>query len=235
MKKHLLVTGGLFGFLALSNAAFAADAVIDAAYDWSGAYVGVQAGYGWADADYEMEFGGNPALLITSSPEPDGFVGGIYAGYNFQTESNLILGVEVDASLGGLSDDGLPMFQNGVLSLGGTGFADINWSGAARARIGYAADRFMPYIAGGIAIAEVEFGYDFSVPPGIQSGDTTMLGWTIGAGVEYAITDSIQTRLEYRYTDYGQKSTTMSGDDPTSPGRVDVQTSSIFAGISFAF
>lgn len=235
MKKHFVVVAGLFGFLALTNVAMAADPVVDTAYDWSGAYVGVQAGYGWGDSGYELDFDGSPILQFSSSPQPDGFLGGLYAGYNFQTESMLVLGVEVDASLSGMSDDGSPWFQNGGPNPAGVGFADINWSGAARARIGYAADRFMPYITGGVAIAEVKFGYDLVSDPVTLSGKTTMLGWTIGAGVEYAITDSIQARLEYRYTDYGHDGTTLTGDDPDSPGRIDLQTSNILAGISFAF
>jgi len=80
----------------------------------------------------------------------------------------------------------------------------IKWDGAARLRIGYAFDRFLPYIAGGVAGADFRwrpfYPIDLSVPH-----DVTMWGWTIGAGLEYAITDNLIARVEYRYTDYGDK------------------------------
>jgi outer membrane immunogenic protein len=77
----------------------------------------------------------------------------------------------------------------------------MSWNGATRLRLGYAMDRFLPYIAGGLAFGELEADYDFG---GISdSFSDTMFGWTIGAGFEYAITDTFTTRFEYRYTDYG--------------------------------
>jgi outer membrane immunogenic protein len=239
MKKLLAVAVCLPGLLVMANGANAAGPAIDAAYDWSGAYIGLQAGYGWGNADEELDFNGDPADLYTTSNDSEGFFGGVHAGYNFQTESMLVLGIEVDVNRGDASDDGSAYFDNGVINNGIAGFAEFNWSGSARLRLGYAADRFMPYIAGGLAMADAEFGYDYVPPPGVVSGDTTLLGWTIGAGVEYAVTDSIRARLEYRYTDYGQEGETITPSDgawdPPSPGRIDLQSSSIIAGISFAF
>ncbi|WP_455474306.1 outer membrane protein [Bartonella sp. B30(2025)] len=97
------------------------------------------------------------------------------------------------------------------------------WSGATRVRLGYTvADRMMPYIAGGISYAQIR-GFDTVTvtkeeAKGVQatrsndktiSGvlyDTkkTMVGYALGAGVDFAIIDNVILRAEYRYSDFGK-------------------------------
>jgi outer membrane immunogenic protein len=64
-------------------------------------------------------------------------------------------------------------------------------------------DRYLPYIAGGVAFAQ--YDVDNTVV-GITSRmlDKTVTGWTIGAGIDYAFTDKLIGRAEYRYTDFGK-------------------------------
>ncbi|WP_156850898.1 porin [Bartonella refiksaydamii] len=88
------------------------------------------------------------------------------------------------------------------------------WSGATRVRIGFAAaDRIMPYIAGGVAYAQMQgistvSGTDASgkkVSTKEADKTMTMVGFTIGGGVDFAMTDNVLLRAEYRYSDYGKK------------------------------
>ncbi|EJF80780.1 hypothetical protein MCO_00012 [Bartonella sp. DB5-6] len=88
------------------------------------------------------------------------------------------------------------------------------WSGATRVRIGFAAaDRIMPYIAGGVAYAQMQgiatvSGTDASgkkVSNKESDKTMTMVGFTIGGGVDFAMTDNVLLRAEYRYSDYGKK------------------------------
>ncbi|MET3559865.1 opacity protein-like surface antigen [Bartonella japonica] len=84
------------------------------------------------------------------------------------------------------------------------------WSGATRVRVGLPVDRIMPYISGGIAYGQFQdilsvliTGEDaFSA-----TSDTTktMIGYTLGGGVDFAITDDVIMRAEYRYSDFGKK------------------------------
>ena len=61
----------------------------------------------------------------------------------------------------------------------------------------------MVFAAGGLALAGVEFGYQ-SIHDGTYDWDRqTLIGWTAGAGLDYAATDSISLRFEYLYDDYG--------------------------------
>src|SRR5690606_2454913 len=80
----------------------------------------------------------------------------------------------------------------------------MSWNGAARVRIGYAMDRILPYVAGGISfgghqlrLGEASDGIAFK---------STLTGWNVGAGIEYAATDKLILRGEYRYTDFGNRS-----------------------------
>lgn len=186
MKKLLL---GL-SFSLLASTSYAADAIVEevaievpSVFVWTGGYVGLQAGYAWGDGRLDQISGGDFLDL-----EPDGFLGGVYAGYNYQMPSNIVIGAEVDAVYADVEDtvDGLDQ--------------ELNWSAAARARLGYAVDRFLPYIAGGVAFGDVE------ASEGGDSVDDTYVGWTIGGGFDYAFTDNLLFRAEYRYTDFGSES-----------------------------
>ncbi|WP_144754953.1 porin [Bartonella saheliensis] len=89
-----------------------------------------------------------------------------------------------------------------------------NWGGATRVRIGFAADRFMPYLAGGIAYGQFQDtvsvsvkGEDGSVISSRNLTDETktMIGYTLGGGVDFSVLDNVIVRAEYRYSDFGKK------------------------------
>ena len=145
------------------------------AFSWTGAYVGGVIGYGW----------GSATVKGSSNFDADGVVGGVYGGYNFQPNANVVVGLETDIMASGMSGK-----KAGVKM-------DNNWNGTIRARAGYAVDRFLVYGTGGVALGNVE-----TKIPG--SKDTSLrTGYTLGAGVEAALTDTVIGRLEYRYTDLG--------------------------------
>ncbi|WP_375649529.1 outer membrane beta-barrel protein [Bartonella sp. OT172YNZD] len=89
-----------------------------------------------------------------------------------------------------------------------------NWGGATRVRIGFAADRFMPYLAGGIAYGQFQDTVSISVKDedgGVVSSKNladetkTMIGYTLGGGVDFSVLDNVIVRAEYRYSDFGKK------------------------------
>ncbi|WP_375626818.1 MULTISPECIES: porin [unclassified Bartonella] len=86
------------------------------------------------------------------------------------------------------------------------------WAGATRVRIGFAAaDRIMPYVAGGVAYTQLEAAHgevkvgDKTFVSGSSAETATMVGFTIGGGLDFAVTDNVLLRAEYRYSDYGKK------------------------------
>lgn len=218
--------------LLLANAAVAADLgdspspvsapMASTPYNWSGFYIGGQIGYASGDADHSFDNG-----APSGDSSPDGIVGGGYIGYLYQyNRSKFVFGIEGDIEATGV--DGT--FQNAT---GGTssGSTDINVQGSVRANIGYAIDRILPYITGGVAIADVDYGGGPVGGP-CCGYSATAVGWTIGAGMQYAITDKVSGRIEYRYADFGTES---GGLAPTFPGvtmPVDLKTNTIRAGVS---
>ncbi|MBN9021125.1 MAG: porin family protein [Rhizobiales bacterium] len=173
------------------------------AFSWTGGYVGGLVGYGWGNAKVK----GGPSL------DPDGWLGGIYGGYNFQTNNMVVLGVEGDFALNGAEDK-----ANGVR-------IENNWNSTLRARAGIAFDRFMLYGTGGLAVGNINAKI---ANGGSNSG--THAGWTVGAGMEAAITPNVIGRLEYRYTDYGTNIY-----DTAPKTKVDFNSSQVMVGIGYKF
>lgn len=122
--------------------------------------------------------------------DANGGFGGLQAGYNHDL-GGVVLGVEADVQLSGIKNDDI--FPGLVPPVTG----QIDSFGTVRARVGLPIDRFMPYITGGLAWANARME-----DPGLKETDT-YTGWTIGGGVEVAVTDNITIKGEYLYIDYG--------------------------------
>ncbi|WP_396584084.1 outer membrane beta-barrel protein [Bartonella grahamii] len=96
------------------------------------------------------------------------------------------------------------------------------WSGATRVRVGFAAvDRILPYFAGGIAYTQLqvvkslkaeEAGGAEIASAELFDASKTMVGFTVGGGVDFAMTDNVLLRAEYRYSDFGKKAFVKDGD-----------------------
>ena len=198
--KTLLFTASIIAMI--SSAAVAADLAPQAVepvapvvmpLSWTGFYVGAELGYGWGTSPAPYGFTpGGPYDFQQNGPDQKGFVGGGFVGYNYQI-GQFVIGAEGDFQYSDIHGD-----DN--RSGGDVNGLDANWQASARLRLGYAVDRFLPYITGGVAFLNTDATAPFS------SSDTLNLtGWTIGAGLEYAFTDNIIGRIEYRYSDYGKK------------------------------
>lgn len=229
MKKFLLTSVFLVG---LSGNASAADAVVleptpeflPAGFVWTGGYVGLQAGYGWGDGDLSSDVG-----VVAAPADIDGWLGGVYTGYNHQLANNIVVGIDADIAWSGIDGFGQAFLFGAPVPGGGVDYK-LNWTGAVRAKLGYAVDRFLPYIAGGVAFA----GADATVFAGgtpVQEYSDTLVGWTVGVGVEYAFTDNLLARAEYRYTDYGDLDFTEAG----TSGRFGFKTNDVRVGVAYKF
>lgn len=237
MKRILLAATAV---VAVSSAAVAADAVVvepgAAAYNWSGVYVGAQAGYAWGTSPFRN---GSDTYLEGTDYDPRGFVGGVYAGYNSQLANNVVLGIDADLNAANIKRDGTAYtWSDSSSGLSGvydnvSPHAKMTWNGAVRARVGYAYDRVLPYIAGGVSFGEYKFDLIHNSRGTIFSETPTMTGWNIGAGVDYAATDNLILRAEYRYTDYGSKTFhELWGEDE---GKIRLKTSDIRLGVAYKF
>lgn len=159
-------------------------------FTWTGFYAGANIGWGWSDGDGTMFVTG--LAPIPFSGDGDGFLGGVQAGYNWQTGA-FVFGLETDfqgsSGRGDISGGGL----------GTIGTLKSPWFGTIRGRVGYAMDRWMLYVTGGGAYAHLDF--DGTLPTGAFSSSTTAWSWTIGGGVEAMLWDRWSGKLEYLYID----------------------------------
>lgn len=182
-------------------------------FSWGGAYIGGQVGYGWAKSTLDNYY----------KVEPSGFIGGLYAGYNFDMSNNVVLGIDGDVTYNNLNAEtkqGTETFES-----------RMRLSGAVRARAGYAIDRLMPYIAGGVAFGKIKNAIGSSVIDSAQN--KTLTGWTAGAGIDYVATDNVILRLEYRYTDYGKGN--YSFYLPNTEFKNEFKTNELRLGVAYKF
>lgn len=234
MKRFLLATVAL---AALSAPAAAADlatkypvkAVPVPVFSWTGFYIGANVGYGGDSFTYDVNAVGVPVadLSLTSS----GFFVGGQIGYNYQFANNVVLGIETDLQWSDVSGTvdvgvlGVPLLSAG---------SSIDYFGTIRARLGYAFDRFLPYITGGAAYGKTSTDVTVAGIP-LFSDSSTNWGWTVGAGGEFAITNNWTFKAEYLYVDLGNSSV---GAGLILPGigvDVDSKFHTFKAGVNYKF
>jgi opacity protein-like surface antigen len=173
----------------ISDTAVAADLPVKAtpyvapAYNWTGFYIGAQAGYGWTTQS--MSATDRAAIIATygAVPSPKGFIGGLHAGYDWQLPSRFVIGLGLEAN-----GFGIDAF-NSTTGLAGTSLkSTIDWDVALYGRVGYAFDRFLPYVLVGAAWDhnKVSGNNGFIGSFAVNNWHS---GWTVGAGVEAVLVE----------------------------------------------
>lgn len=177
-------------------------------YTWSGPYAGGFVGYNFANFD----------TAGAASANGEGVVGGVYAGYNLQTE-RLVYGAEIDAGASDVDAGGFNYATGVPISANSTAF------GSLRARVGIAMDPILLFATGGVALSNQEMrlgGFEDS---------NTHVGYTVGAGVEAEVAKGVTSRVEYRYSDFDSKTYDL-GNVSVSSG---FDEHSIRAGLALKF
>jgi outer membrane immunogenic protein len=167
-------------------------APLELPFSWTGFYAGINAGYAWGQSSWsDPAVGANSGNFNTGG----GLVGG-QLGYDWQLGA-LVLGIETDANWMGVQ--GSTAGSGGVCALDGGGQCQTKqtWLGTTRARIGYAFDRWLPYITGGAAYGNIQ-----AVQP-TGTATNTNVGWTVGGGLEYGINRNWSAKIEYLHVDLG--------------------------------
>jgi outer membrane immunogenic protein len=190
---------------------YKAPPMVPVAYNWSGFYVGINAGYGFGGSSNVLTTGRDPATVasITGGARPgtvsldrSGFLGGGQIGYNWQFGS-IVAGVEADIAYTGFGDSAT--FTSGALS--STFRQNLDYLGTARGRLGYAWDRTLIYATGGLAYGGVNNRVDFFGPAGQLSftgrDDSIKTGYTVGGGIEQALGGGWSAKVEYLYYNLG--------------------------------
>ncbi|WP_375646845.1 outer membrane protein [Bartonella sp. AA56HLJMS] len=252
----------------------ASEVVASSPFSWGGVYFGGQVG-GFSSKisatvpDVNIPLypdegsQSKPWIPVEKQHMPDlsGFIGGFYAGVNFDLGNNFIMGIDTDIILTEKKDtktrfhadessaggtEGLGTEGSGsdteeldteeksrkkakIVRRQGRGFSRSSaedkeekdsltfnhtlkqkWTGATRVRVGFSTGRVMPYIAGGVAYGQFQDILSTVITGGEPFSRTsdvtkTMIGYTLGGGVDFAMTDHLVVRAEYRYSDFGKR------------------------------
>lgn len=208
MKLRSMLLGGVAA-LGLASSAVAADmgpykapAYVNPASDafnWSGFYLGLDAGYAFAAQDIGLS--GTPVDRLQEpgsiGANASGGVGGVHAGFNWQPGPGWVWGVESRFAATGLKSSGSDAFANSMTT-------SLPWEGSVVGRLGIVPEqRLMIYGLAGVAFGEIKQGIVGPNLLGSANTDNVHTGWTAGAGVEYAFTNHLIGGLEYRYTNLG--------------------------------
>ncbi len=198
---------------------------------WQGLYFGVHGGGAWGSATVNdtFDYYGDPHM--DGSAKSTSAIGGAQAGYNVQ-QGHLVFGVEGDIGYLGLSAHGADHHSpdshcavpnsdwcaiSGKYDTSGGLYADLT------GRVGYATDRVLFYGKGGVAFLNADLkthyvgntGVFTYSPNGTAQFDfdhsETLVGWTIGAGAEVAISPSWSIKAEYQHFDFGNMSNSYQG------------------------
>jgi outer membrane immunogenic protein len=163
-------------------------------YLWTGLYTGVQAGYAWGQSRH-TDSGG----VTTGDFDTDGFIGGGTPGYNFQS-GRIVWGLETDISYTDVSGSTFTACGAGCSS-------SMDWLWTLRGRVGVDINGWMPYITGGLAMADVS-----AVTQATSIGSETLTGWTVGGGLEVKLDRNWSFKTEYLYVDLGDMKGPLPGD-----------------------
>lgn len=195
------------------------------AFDWSGFYAGVQGGLfngtGWIE-EYERTVGTWPVV---------GPFGGVFAGFNAQHNS-IVFGVEADFNIASAAGETQGTPQVDIYEYG----SSVTSFGSIRKRVGFTVDNWLFFGTAGIAFASGEFwsAYCPSVCDEPEYQDVTHVGFVVGAGAEYALSDSLSIRKDLRFYNFGTREVQLGG---TQEETVEYYLTAITAsvGISWHF
>jgi outer membrane immunogenic protein len=220
---------------ALSAPAFAAPP-----FSWDGFYAGGNIGIRTAQPTWSAPVGAPVPMDYDY-----GSIGarlGLYGGYNWQVSRTWVAGFEVDAGFASQKtqqNNFLPGIAGFIvpISPGESSTVELGWDASIRGRLGYLiTPSTMLFGTAGFAWQQVELHSVCILACGIQTkvdGETVRPGWTIGAGIETAITGNWFARAEYRYADFGKFNVELDQFGGRAP--VELYTHTATVGLAYRF
>jgi outer membrane immunogenic protein len=205
MKKVMMAAAG-FAALGLAAPASAADLaarpyakapppMTAAVYDWTGFYVGANAGYGWSNRCLNVNAVNGVNLIgAEGCRDAGGGVAGGQIGYRWQS-ANWVFGLEAQGDWANFRNS-----NGSLLFPGNTWSTKTNALGLFTGQVGYAWNNVLWYVKGGAAVADQRWDlFNTATGIGIAQASRTRWGGTVGTGIEYGFTPNWSVALEYDY------------------------------------
>jgi outer membrane immunogenic protein len=223
-------------------------------YNWTGFYIGGNVGWSWSRLSNSLSIangapgyflvGAIPGVLASGlgGLDDNSFTGGLQLGYNFQS-GQFVYGFEADINWmnHNPSYGGTFLYTTNGAPYNLTGSSSIDWLATIRARLGMtvgSTGSTLIYLTGGLALTEIKFNQAFSEPPftaaplgtpQFASISDVKAGWTVGGGVETALTGNWRVKAEYLFVrfDPGDASGSFSGNGAGGAGSTSTITNSL--------
>ena len=170
--------------------------------DWTGVYVGGHLGGGYSDDHWSDPFGStvgrggfDNVAGFGDTTHGTGPLGGGQIGANWQL-GQIVLGVEADGSGAELRGENTCFSGIGGINCQHT----VDALGTITGRIGFAWGRSLAYVKGGGAWTDTNYqllGNTGALSLGTGSTTLDVWGWTVGGGIEYALTNHWTALVEY--------------------------------------
>ena len=223
--------------LLCSSAAYAADmvdvpdapppadaSVANGFHDWSGAYVGATAGYQIGSVMTRTTTGNFAGVTDLS-----GFLGGLNAGYNFQSGS-MVYGVEGDVNWSNYSGS-RQCVADATVKCG----YSIDLSGSLRGRFGVSIDQMLLFGTAGVSAGRGTTSISPATAGLTGQSTATLLGITFGAGAEYALTQTISVKAQYDYVNWSERTTGINTISSGAPYTGFPSTHAVKFGLNYKF
>ena len=232
MKYQVLIVAAMAGVLAApAHAQDLSGFRVEGRLGWE--QVGTKASLPNPDEDEDED--GDEFLIASDESSDPSF--GIELGYDAQISSTFVLGGYLGADLsdtemcGELIEDDLACTS-----------LERTFTVGARAGVAIG-ETSLVYVKGGYSNGRFEALYDGDVtdndddePGAIEDFAGSTDGFHVGGGVELGLTESLYAKLEYVYTDYGNRSYRLEDMDADLPGlEVSSDRHQVVAGIGLRF
>jgi outer membrane immunogenic protein len=206
-------------------------------FSWTSFYIGGNVGAAWSNRNVTDSLFG----LSFSNGNNAVFVGGGQVGFNYQT-GNVVFGVEGDFDFAANNRNSVTFVGPPPLLHSFTASANDSWIATAAGRLGYAFDRWLPYVKGGGGwVGANSFTVtDVTTGASVSAGSSNSVGaWLVGGGFEWAFANNWSLRAEYDFLGLSSRSFTvpttfpiLAGDTFTT-GRNNIQMATV--GINYLF
>jgi len=204
-----------------------------ALYDWTGLYLGGNIGAGFM-RDNATQWSGVPVTfpIVGSIPvNPNGALGGGQVGFNYEF-APWVVGIEGmwsgAVSMSSTSNVSAPTTSTGTLGL----TTNLFWLASVTGRVGYAHDDLLFYVKGGGAWESVKYLESIVGAAALQTITDTRSGFTVGAGIEYGLTENFSAKVEYDFYDFGTQNYNFNVATPLS---ISSQVHQVLAGVNYRF
>jgi outer membrane immunogenic protein len=214
MKKILAGAAALLGTAVSAQAADMAvkapylKAPVAMVYDWTGFYIGVNAGVGIGRDYTRLAIPGGASFEATYL-NPQGALGGGQVGYNYQVQNSffgaLVFGVEADIQGTGMRDS-FTCLLGCLPALNANFNQKLDWFGTVRGRIGIATGPVLSYVTGGWAYGSVKTTLTETIgTTGTFASNQNRGGWVIGSGLEASLGGNWTGKIEYLWMNLGDR------------------------------